>query len=208
MPSQKPHLQLVVNPEEYFYELVTHALGENGVHPRPETEFYLVHLLKQFMTTDRLYQRDSEGQFKDEPLILLIKDALEAPEPQAQRSLLRYVGDLSLYTAGFFQESLAHKSIDVDYYVGLGGTAYRRVAEQIDESPQRDVYDELAEGFGQFVNVLARVSEKTTAPRGEQDLLKLCEKYNRTGSERLAKLLKEAGISPESLADFSKKKIQ
>jgi hypothetical protein len=207
MPSSKPNLQLVINPEEYFHELVTNALGETRVHPRPETEFYLVHLLKQFITTDRLYPRDSEGQFKDEPLILLIKDALEAPEPQAQRSLLRYVGDLSLYTAGFFQESLSRKSIDVDYYVGLGGTAYRKVAEQIDESPQREVYDELAQGFAQFVDVLAHVSEKTT-PRGEQDLLKLCEKYSRTGNERLAKLLKEAGIAPETLTEYSKKKIQ
>lgn len=188
-------LTLVSQPQDYFRELVTEALGSQKVATAPETEFYLVNLLNQFMTTDRLYARDGEGVAKEEPLALMIKEAIEHPVPQEQGALFRHVGDVSLYTAGFFQDSLSRKLVDVDYYIGMGGTAYRQVAVRSQDDLMRALYEELAHKFGAFVEVFAEISDKTT-PKTEKDLLRMYDLWLRTRSERAAKALQEAGILP------------
>lgn len=193
--SGKQNLTLIAQPQAFFHELVTTALGRQKISTQPETEFYLVNLMAQFMTTDRLYSRDGQGGMKEEPLAFLVKEAIETPEPQAQAALFRHVGDVSLYTAGFFQESLNRKLVDLDYYIDMGGTAYQRVASRAEEEVLKAVYAELASRFGTFVEVLADVSEKTT-PRTEKDLLRLYDLWVRTRSERAAKALQEAGILP------------
>lgn len=193
--DQKPPLTLVAHPEAFFHELITDALGRQKVKPQPETEFYLVNLLNQFITTDRLYPRDAEGNPRPEPLALMMKDAIEQQQLQAQRALFRQIGDVSLYIAGFFQDSLNRKLVDVDYYIDIGGTAYQQVAARADEELFRSVYCELADKFGVFVEVLAEISDKT-AQRTEKDLLRMYELWVRTRSERAAKALQEAGILP------------
>src|SRR4051812_34521804 len=104
--SGKQNLTLVAQPQDFFRELVTDALGRQKVNAQPETEFYLVNLLNQFMTTDRLYPRDAQGTGRAESLALMLKEALEQPLPQAQSAMFRHIGDVSLYVGGFFQESL------------------------------------------------------------------------------------------------------
>ena len=41
-----------------------------------------------------------------------------------QRARLRYLGDFSLFTSGFFSDSLSRRAVDVDYYVSMGEFAY------------------------------------------------------------------------------------
>lgn len=193
--GENSNLTLVVQPQAYFRELVVEALGHQNVTIRPESEFYLVNLLNQFMTTDRLYRRDAEGNAREEPLAFMVKEALEQPQAEAQRALFRQVGDVSLYVAGFFQDSLNRKLVDVDYYIDIGGTAYQQVAIRVEEEAMRLLYQELAEKFSSFVEVLAEVSDKTTQ-KSEKDLLRMYELWVRTRSERAAKALQEAGIIP------------
>jgi hypothetical protein len=193
--SENRAMLTLVHPEAYFQELVSKALGNQRVAAQPETEFYLVHLLNQFMCTDRLYHRNSEGEPKDEALVIMVKEALEQPQPHAQSLLFRHIGDVSLYTAGFFQASLTRKLVDVEYYIDMGGTAYQQVAARVEEDHRKMVYQELAEKFGSFVEVLAEVSDVTT-PKTEKDLLRMYDLWVRTRSERAAKALQEAGILP------------
>lgn len=194
--SEKGGLTLVTQPEAFFHELVTKALENRQVKPKPETEFYLVNLLNQFIFTENLYARDAKGNFREEPLALMVKEALEQPERQAQALMFRQVGDISLYTAGFFQESLSRKLVDVGYYIEMGGTAYQHVAALEGERGMRSTYVELADRFSTFVDVLAEISEATTVARSEKDLLRMYDLWLQTGSDRAAKALREAGIVP------------
>jgi len=197
MMVKKANLSLVVEPEEYFHELVTHALEKQRLRPQAETEFYLVQLLKRFISADNLYQKNEDGSLKQEPLALMIKEALETSESRVQLSMFRHIGDVSLYTAGFFQDSLSRKIVDVDYYIGVGGSAYQRVAVQQDERKLRGIYQELAEKFSAFVDVLARISD-LTGGKTEKDLLRIYETWVKTGSDRAAQALQEAGIVPNA----------
>jgi hypothetical protein len=193
--DRKPQLTLVAQAEGYFHELLTSSLGKQRVKTKPETEFYLVNLLSRFISTDSLYQRDENGNHREEPLALMIKQALETLEPRAQSAMFRHIGDVSLYVAGYFQDSLSRKLVDVDYYIDVGGSAYKHAANRVAEDHQRSVFAELASKFSSFVEVLADVSEKTVN-RSEQDLLRLYDTWLKTRSERAAKALQEAGILP------------
>jgi hypothetical protein len=187
-------LTLVAQPQDFFRELVVEALEKQKVTTQPETEYYLVNLLNQFIATEALYTEDAQGGIKDEPLVLLFKEALEQPKAR-QGVLFRRLGDVSLYTAGFFQASLSRKLVDVDYYIGMGGSAYQHAAVQTPEESLRPLFSELSAKFASLVDVLAEVSEKTS-PRAEKDLLRTYELWIKTRSERAAKALKEAGILP------------
>jgi hypothetical protein len=194
--NPKPSLTLVSQPQDFFRELVTEAMGRQKVSAQPETEFYLVNLLNQFIKTDRLYMRDADGSAREEPLALMVKEALEEPKPSVQSLRFKHIGDVSLYVGGYFQDSLNRKLVDVDYYIDMGGAAYQHVAARCaEEEILRAVYEELAAKFAAFVEVFAEVSEKTS-PRTEKDLLRLYELWVRTRSERAAKALQEAGILP------------
>ena len=186
--DDKPNLKVVTRPEAFFHELVTQAMNTQHVKASPETEFYLVHLLNQFMLSDRL---------TNEPLVYLVKEAFEATEPEIQSKLFTQIGDVSLYTAGFFQDSLNRKLVDVDYYIDMGGNAYRHAAVRVQEPARKNIYEELAFKFGSFVEVLAQVGD-VAFKKTEQDILRLYELWIKTGSERAAKLLQESGIIPNS----------
>lgn len=183
-----PQLAIVTEPDAYFRELIMASLGKNKIQPRPETEFYLVKLLQQFMKPDSL---------QTEALAILLRQAVEEPHPQARLVRFRQIGDVSLYVAGYFQDSLSRKLVDVDYYIGMGGVAYRQAASLVDAEALQPVYNELSENFSGFVDVLAEVSDQTT-PKTEKDILRMYELWVRTGSERAARALQEAGIVPNS----------
>jgi hypothetical protein len=200
----KTQLTLIAQADAFFKELVSEALEHQKVSVLPETEFYLVQILSQFLSADRLYTRDSEGNLKEEPLALMVKEAIEAPLPDAQRNLFRHVGDVSLYVAGYFQDSLSRKMVDVDYYIEMGESAYQNVAARAQEDILKALYQELAQKFSSCVDVLAEVSDKTTQ-KTEKDLLRIYELWVRTKSDRAAKALQEAGIIPN---ETLKKNIQ
>jgi hypothetical protein len=188
-------LALVIQPQDYFRELVSEAILRQRVVISQESEFYLVNLLNDFMVTDRLYVQDEDGIRKNEPLALMLKEALEQPHLEGQKRGFRKVGDVSLYIGGFFQASLAKKVVDIDYYIGMGESAYQNVSIRQEESPMRVLYEELAQKFAKLIEILAEIGEKAY-PKSEKDLLRLYDVWIKTHSERAARSLQEAGIIP------------
>ncbi|MFN7684037.1 MAG: hypothetical protein ACK5QT_01315 [Oligoflexia bacterium] len=205
--NPKSALKLIARPEEFFFELIRDSLSRQKLKLAPEIEFYLVNLMNRFISTETLFFRDGEGQVREEPLALMLKDAMDQPHREAQKSLFQHVGDFSLYVAGYFQESFSRRSVDLDYFIGMGGAAYGAVASRETVSSRQKLYDELSQKFGQCVEVLADVSEKTT-PKRETDLLRTYERWIRTGSEKAARALQEAGIMPTTQSRHSRKTIQ
>jgi hypothetical protein len=173
---------------EYFRELVESAMQRQKVAARELTSFYVVNMLTGFIHLDRSAGAD------DQPLAVTFAKALQAAGI-AQRDGLRRVGDLSLFISGFFSDSLNRGLVDVDYYIQLGGSAYGSLARQAPGDTFGDVFDELSEKFSDFVDVLTEVSERTSLT-SNTDLLRLYEKWLRTGSRRSGDLLAARGIVP------------
>ena len=176
---------------EYFKELVESAMEHQHVAVRDLTSFYLVNLLAGFVHFDR-----SGTTATDEALGIRLTRALQAGGSR-QRDGLREVGDLSLFISGFFSDSLTRSLVDVDYYIQLGECAYGSLARRGDPA-LGDVFDELAGKFSACVDVLTEVSERSSALTSNSDVLRLYEKWVRTGSRRSGDLLVEQGIVPNS----------
>jgi hypothetical protein len=169
---------------EYFKELVEGALARQGVNAGELTAFYVVHLLTGFLQRP---ENDSE------PLALKLASALESGGLR-RRTTLKEIGDVSLFISGFFSDSLRRKLVDVDYYVAIGGYAYTALSRH-ETDTFSPVFAELAQKFPVFVDVLAEVSERT-ACSSNSDLLRLYEKWLKTGSRRSGELLIERGVVP------------
>ena len=172
---------------EYFKDLVDGALEHQHVNAGELTAFYVVHLLAGFLQRPA----DNDG----EPLALKLAAALETGGLR-QRTTLKQIGDLSLFISGFFSDSLRRKLVDVDYYVSIGGYAYNTLSRH-ESDTFSPVFAELGEKFAAFVDVLSEVSERT-ACSSNADLLRLYEKWLKTGSRRSGELLIERGVVPNS----------
>ena len=178
------------SPTEYFREMVEAAMQHQRLAAHELTSFYLVNLLTGFIHLDR-----SPADAGHEPLGIRFARALQE-EGIRQRNELRQVADRSLFVSGFFSDSLNRSLVDVDYYMHLGEYAYGSLARQ-DDGRWADVFDELAAKFAAFVDVLGEVSERT-ALTSNSDLLRLYEKWLRTGSRRSGDLLAARGIVPNA----------
>jgi hypothetical protein len=175
---------------EYFKELVDGALARQGVAAQELTAFYVVQLLASFL------QRPATGSDdEDAPLAFRLAQALESGGSR-QRATLKEIGDVSLFVSGFFSDSLNRKLVDVDYYASIGGYAYNALsrAEADTFSP---VFAELGDKFIVFADVLSEVSARTSCA-SNSDLLRLYEKWLKTGSRRSGQLLVEHGVVPNA----------
>jgi len=179
------------SPTEYFRELVESAMQHQHLDAQELTSFYVVNLLTGFIHLDHSPGAD------DQPLGVKLVKAMQAAG-MAQRDALRQVGDVSLFISGFFADSLSRRLVDVDYYIQLGERAYASLAQRASRDTFGDVFEELAAKFSGFVDVLSEVSERTSLT-SNTDLLRLYEKWQRTGSRRSCDLLAARGIVPTAV---------
>ena len=172
---------------EYFKELVDAALAHQGIVANELTSFYVVHLLAGFL--------ERRAADTDEPLGIQLARALESGGMQ-QRASLKQIGDVSLFVSGFFSDSLRRKLVDVDYYASIGGVAYNALS-RYETDTFSPVFAELAEKFIVYVDVLSEVSERSLCS-SNMDLLRLYERWLKTGSRRSGQLLAERGVVPNA----------
>jgi len=171
---------------EYFKELVDDAIARQGLVAGELTAFYVVHLLAGFV-------RQPAADPAEEPLGVRLLRALETGG-RARRTSLKQIGDMSLFTSGFFADSLRRRLVDVDYYVHIGGLAYNALSRPANDSFS-PVFSELSEKFVEFADVLAEVSERTSST-SNLDLLRLYERWLTTCSSRSGRMLVERGVLP------------
>lgn len=187
------------NVREFFRECVNDALARQRLRAGDHTVHYVVNLLTLFSRAEELYE-DGEGL---RPLASMLRDAADAPSDAHRDRAMQRLGDVALFVAGFFPDYFARRSVDVDYYIGMGGSAYAWLAERARYSAQvrafGGIFAELGEKFGAFVEVLGEVSEqgRTFTPA---DIMRLYELWLRTGSARASRRLRELGIQPAAAA--------
>ena len=171
---------------EYFKEQVDAALANQKIVAGELTAYYVVQLLAGF-----LERRAGD----DAPLLLQLAHALDSGGGP-QRASLKQIGDAALFISGFFPDSLRRKLVDVDYYVSVGGCAYTALS-RFEHDSFSPVFAELADRFVEFADVLSEVSERSACCTNT-DLLRLYDRWLRTGSPRSGQLLAERGVVPNA----------
>jgi hypothetical protein len=179
-------------PAAYFRELVESALSRQHIRAHALTSYYLVDLLCRFVRPDQRIPFNDDSR---EALAIRLGRALESAGVE-QRARLRNLGDFSLFMSGFFSDSLRRRSCDVDYYVSMGEYAYGSLGRR-DEHAFGEVFSELSRNFVPFMDVLSDVSEQAGST-SSLDVLRLYEKWLRTGSPRDGQRLVDRGILPNA----------
>ena len=189
-----PKLLSAQSIHDFFRELLSLAMENQRARVQHATELYLANLLSGFLGTESLLVREDDGTLQRQPLALLLKEALEGEGPARARALRR-LGDTSLFVSGMFADSLSASLVDVDYAIAMGTRAYDALGEVAARHGrgERSLWDELSEKFSQLVEVLNEVSERTLASTNA-GLLRIYEKWIKTGSPRVATLLSEHGV--------------
>lgn len=188
----------VTSLQEFFRDSVDAAMATNNVVLNNHTSHYVVNLLTMYSRSEALYESTDDGlQLK--PLASMFSEAIGAATDAERNSILQRLGDVSLFMAGFFSDTLERATVDMDYYVYMGGGAYHSLATHMRGTVKGrafgDVFAELADKFQDMVDVLNEVRESA---RGDSDsnLLRIYELWMKTGSRRAKRLLRESGVYP------------
>ena len=188
----------------FFHEVLGEAVKTRQVEATDEAMSYLVALLTEFAHPGPVM-----GDAFDRPLAFLLDEAFRTTGAERFQKL-RTLGDGVLYITGFFGDHIENRGVDMGYVTSVGATAYRgaasmlrRPATDAAEGTKRsdetdNVFGELSTKFDCFVDVLTAVAETTLAQqaRGERGILKLYERWLRSGSTTLARELGARGIVP------------
>jgi hypothetical protein len=189
----------------FFHEAVEDSMRLQRIDATDGAMRYLVALLGDYVHPDR-----RTGETLERPLTLLFDEALRSADPADRFQRLRIIGDGILYGCGFFGDHFEARGVDSKYLFGLGTRAYGEAGSMLRRPPSRqaperaategapDLFTELATNFERFVRVLADVADATVASGVEtsRGLLKVYERWLKTGSERLASALTSRGVVP------------
>lgn len=196
IPPKNVRLIAASDVKTFFHESLASAMANQHLHAREDTVAYVVNMLAGFTRTDRLYEW-AQGSYSIRPLALLFGEAVEARTAKHRQHALRRLGDVALFIAGLFADSLKRKVVDVEYYVSMGGTAYGCLSEAIRSSNATDaggaVFEELSENFTGFVAALEEVGDNTRIT-DDADVIHWYDTWARTGSKRAARILRRYGI--------------
>ncbi|MFV1951199.1 MAG: hypothetical protein ACC630_04475 [Nitrospinota bacterium] len=187
----------VQNHIEYFKEMVESAIENQRIDTDETMEFYIVNLLSEFIRTDKAYPVEEGGKGEEALVTMLTKTLQSDYNDRIKR--FKQLGDFSLFISGFFSDSLNRKLVDIDYYILIGGIAYNTLSQMMRNNEQGELFcnlfNELAEKFQLFVDVIAEVSERSSI-KSDKDILRLYERWLRTKSDRDAGLLRKKNIIP------------
>jgi hypothetical protein len=191
--------QLVVSGslKEFFRMLVGEVVNRQRVSLQEVTEFYVVNLLAEYASAEKLFT-DHDGKKDTEPLALLYHRALQQDREEKIRTLRR-LGDVSLYTAGFFRQNLEDRVVGPAYYEQMGKSAYGAVAELTGASAFASVYHELEHKFRTVVEVLEEISARGLCAQGAQGQMQVFDAWSKTGNDRLGAVLLDVGLMPKGL---------
>jgi len=183
---------------DFFRESMNSAIANQGVNVDEHATHYVVNLLTLFSRSEDLYESHGEV-YGLKPLALMLADAAEASSAVERNASLQRIGDVALFIAGFFADSLQYRLVDLDYYIHMGGTAYGSLSDEIRGTTRgralAAVYRELAYKFQIVVDLLNEIRDGVRHS-SDIDLLRTYEVWLRTGSRRAARLLRQHGVTP------------
>ncbi|MEW5853726.1 MAG: hypothetical protein AB2A00_33435 [Myxococcota bacterium] len=204
MSHEAPGILSHTSVKGYFKEQLDELCAVRKVRLTEPASFYVVNVLSDFTEAERLFLPSDDARKRElVPLAELKARAVEA-DPDERARLLKHLGDSSLYIGGFFQDALERQNVDVDYYVTMGGSAYTELSSlMIRWSDARGpIYDELGRKFETLVELLSEMADQNPGMSdSSKAVLKLYEKWLKTGSAKVGARLRKRGVIPPGGAE-------
>lgn len=193
-------LALSIDLEGFFEELLVEALHERRAEASSAASSYLVSLLRDYAHPGR-----EAAAPLNRSLTLLLAEALDSAGSE-RFSRLRSLGDGVLYVRGFFPDHLETRGVAIDYVDAVGARAYDGAASMLRAqggstgSGASSVFEELSQKFDAFAEVLRSIAERfraNAALTSDAGVVKVYERWLKTGSSQLAAALALQGLVPQ-----------
>ena len=191
-----PIVQLTEQALDQWFQTELLALAKRKRSPLSVEELlYAADLCSRFARSEQAFGV-FDGQRDLEPLAIMLRQAIDSEDDAERIRLLRRLGDVALFTSGFFAERVENRGLDIDYFVGMGGMAYSNVSSlaRRGRANWQQLYERLARNFQQAVHLLWDFVNSTALPKNT-DLLAMYREWERTGSRRLQRLLVAQGFA-------------
>ncbi len=168
---------------EYFMGSFADAKKKNHLEISPEAEFYVVNLASEFSSAERVRAANP----KDDAFAIAYKNAMENLGFESSKS----IGDLSTFLCGFFPERV-DRAGGLKYHITMGRSGYNLAS--IFPGQKKYVFKELVEKLPRIVDTLNDIGINEVS--ADKDIIEVYEKWLKTGSSRLKKILIKNGIMP------------
>jgi hypothetical protein len=189
-------LALSTDLESFFEELLSQALQERQANATEAATTYLVALLRDYAHPAREAAQPLSGS-----LTLLLAEALDSAGSE-RFERLKALGDGVLYVRGFFPDHLSTRGVALDYVDAVGARAYDGAASMLRRGGgghALHLFEELSQNFDSFAGVLHLIADRfhaNAALSSESGVLKVYERWLKTGSSQLAAVLGMQGLVP------------
>jgi len=198
--SKNTHLHLTQDLRTFFAEECLSIAAKQGLAIPEHLGQYLGEMLVRFVGSDTYFVASSDPHAvrpkKEFPSVVRLWLEGQSQPVVEQLVQMQHVGDIALYTSGFFPERIERSLVDMDFYMAVGGQAYERagkIRETLAQERQLNIYFELASKFSELKELLAELSDRKFLST-EPDRLRLYEKWLRSRSPRIQRMLAEVGI--------------
>lgn len=187
----------------YFHERLSEVRQSQSFDATETSEFYVVNLLETFSQADQLYHTGEDGRRENEALAMILHRAVFCA-PGEQVNHYRRLGDVALFIAGFFAQSLKRGAVGLSYYIDMGQGAYSSLADHVrgrDGKAFRELFQELADTFSGWVEVLRALSAEASLGAQLNSLpdVELFERWSRlkgAQADPLARTMLSRGLIP------------
>jgi hypothetical protein len=193
----KPSIALTSDLRSFFESECWDAIQRQGLRVSELTTSYVASVLARYSSSQEYFvpHKDSENKTEVPSIVQLwlegsSKDTLD------QYRQMQFVGDIALFTSGFFSDRIERSLVDMDFYTAIGGQAYERAGklrESLAQERSLNVFFELSSKFPEIKEVLAEIADRSLLT-SEQGRLKLFERWMQTKNARLRRMLAENGI--------------
>lgn len=197
--TRNPHLHLAQDLKSFFAEECLNIASKQGLGIPEYLGNYLGEMLARLSGSDAYLIASTDPHAvkprKEFPSIVKMWLEGQNQDPFEQLHQMQQVGDLALFTSSFFPERI-ERSVDMDFYMAIGGQAYARagqIRESLAQERALNVYFELASKFPELKELLAELNDKKFLST-EADRLRLYQKWLQTRSPRIRRMLAEVGI--------------
>lgn len=140
--------RLILHPTDIsqWYSLVSEAESATQITLNENTESYLVFLLQRFAQSPQLADSIIATEF--------LESMTNFGKKQIEKLIT--VGDKSLLLCGLFPGIAEKRNVNLDYYIGMGKSAYLSVSE-LQNKPESDLYFDLGTNFPNLQTILQAV---------------------------------------------------
>lgn len=141
---------------QFFRHQLGHGFAAHGLS-EPATVDYVSEVLARFAHTRGLYAVvDADGRPLEHVVDFLLAacdDDARRPDRARGRSILRHLGEYTLFMSGLFRERLKARG-ELNYYLAQGASAYWRCADVEPQPGRRQLFRRLHDDFTRIADTL------------------------------------------------------